>query len=116
MTSTREQTESEGDDEIEIKDLMETLPDESTDQWRIQGVSLGTKPPFSAQYLPNLQPQLNSPQTGTMELHRETISRLLRDQLNQNWGGPSIEHAQYLAGFSNKRTQQPADRAFVRLH
>ncbi len=79
-------------------------------------VRFRTKPPFSAQYLPNLQPQLNSPQTGTMELHRETISRLLRDQLNQNWGGPSIEHAQYLAGFSNKRTQQPADRAFVRLH
>ncbi len=33
MTSTREQTENEGegDDEIEMKDLMETLPDESTD-------------------------------------------------------------------------------------
>ncbi len=31
VTSTREQTESEGDDEIEMEDLMETLPDESTD-------------------------------------------------------------------------------------
>ncbi len=31
MTSTREQTESEGADEIEIEDLMETLPAESTD-------------------------------------------------------------------------------------
>ncbi len=31
MTSTREQTESEGDDEIEMEDLMETQPDESTD-------------------------------------------------------------------------------------
>ncbi len=33
VTSTREQTENEGegDDEIEMKDLMETLPDESTD-------------------------------------------------------------------------------------
>ncbi len=26
------------------------------------------------------------------------------------------EHAQYLAVFSNKRTHQPADHAFVRLH
>ncbi len=61
-------------------------------QWQIQGVSLGFGRNPLFQLIPNLQPLLNS-QTGTMELHRETISRLLRDQLNQNWGGPSIVYS-----------------------
>ncbi len=45
-----------------------------------------------------------------------TSPRSIKPKLGRSVYSCIAEHAQYLAVFSNKRTQQPADRAFVRLH